>query len=128
MTWTAKVATVEKQPENPINIKVTAEFASATGEIIQRVTFGNNITDEWIAAWVKANIDSLDERDVALPEITKGPVTPAALPVTEQQQFAVALQDLARLDQRARLGIVSVDDAEYKNAAALAKSLYQPGF
>jgi hypothetical protein len=126
--WTAKVISVEKQPENPINIKVTVEFESGA-EKIQRVTFGNDITDAIIASFVKANIVALEARDAALPNVTPGPVSvPPDLPPSDQQKFVIAANDLARLNQRVALGVVKAGDQEVLDALDLAKSLYQPGF
>jgi hypothetical protein len=127
--WTGTVVSVQKQTDNPINLKVTVDFSNdATGEKVKRAIIANDATDEYIAAFVKGNIAELEKRDVSLQAVTVGPVTPAPLPVSAQQQFLAALNNLGRLEVRVRLGVVQATSKEYTDAVAAAIALYQPGF
>jgi hypothetical protein len=127
--WSGSVVSVQKQTDNPINLKITVDFANdATGEKVQRAIVSNDATDEYIAAFVKGNIAELEKRDASLQTVTVGPVTPAPLPQTAQQQFIAALNNLGRLEVRVRLGVVQATSKEYTDAVAAAVSLYQPGF
>lgn len=131
MSWTGSVVSVEKQQENPINIKVTVEFSNSdTDEKIRRFALAVDASDEFVAQFTKANIAQLETRDTHLAALTKqGPIDVSIAPgATDREKFSAAMNDLLRLKQHIDLGILQADSKEYTDAVALAKSLRQPGF
>jgi hypothetical protein len=83
-----------------------------------------------LCQWVKLRIASLESKVTTKTESPKQGATikPEDAVLNDQQRFMLAVQNLARLDQRVKLGVLTVDAMEYTDALALARSLYQPGF
>lgn len=105
---------------------------NASGEEFTQEFKGNVLTDAYIAEKTAVRALALDDSVKTLEALTAGVVTPVAPPVPTQEQldrqaFQLALQNVARIDQRMKFGI-QVEQKEIDEAKAAAQALYQPGF
>lgn len=119
MTWSAIVGPYRKDGTNG-NILATVTFHDDTGDVADYavdIPFSDQVgLDNIIALQLKVRTN----RDALFPTLVTGPFTGRE---RDPDPLLVALQTVALMDQKIKLGVKTVLDADYVAALDLAKTL-----
>lgn len=128
MTWKAEVVSIEKQPDQPINILAHCRvFNTDTGESLPFDIAAKDLTEDVISQTAALRIRSLGERDANMPLLQQKVLTLPDVPTSEME---IAKQEYFNLAMAAKHLRDTFGDGDPRtvDAVALASARYKPQY